>query len=87
MLYKASLPPSFLGEAVDAYVMIQNRGPTNSLHKKKPFELWHKHKPDVSDLWVWGCMAYVHVQKDKCTGIGSHMEKCIFIGYPEDFKA
>ena len=31
-------------------------------------------------------MAYVHVQKDKCTGIGSDMEKCIFIGYLDGYK-
>ena len=43
-------------------------------------------KPDVSHLRVWGCTAYVHIQKDKRTGIGSHMEKCVFIGYPDGYK-
>ena len=87
MLFEAGLPPSFLGEAVDAYVTVQNKCPTNSLSEKTPYELWHKRKPDVSNLRVWGCAAYVHIQKDKRTGIGSHMEKCIFIGYPEGYKA
>ena len=87
MLYEARLPPSFLGEAVDAYVTVQNKCPTNSLAGKTPFELWYKRKPDLSNLRVWGCSAYVHVQKDKRTGIGSHMEKCIFIGYPDGYKA
>ena len=50
MLYEAGLPPSFLGEAVDAYVTVQNHCPTNSLTDKTPHELWHKWKPDVSNL-------------------------------------
>ena len=39
-------------------------------------------------LRVWGCVAYVHIQKDKRDwgSLGSHMEKCIFIGYPPDYK-
>ena len=28
----------------------------------------------------------MHVQKDKRGQLGSHMEKCIFIGYPSDYK-
>ena len=87
MLYEARLPPSFLGEAVDSYVTVQNCCPTNSLTDKTPYELWHKWKPDVSNLRVWSCSAYVHVQKDKWVGINAHMEKCIFIGYLEGFKA
>lgn len=87
MLYEASLPPSFLGEAVNAYITVQNRYLTNSLPDKTPYELWYKRKPNVSNLRVWGCAAYVHIQKDKRSGIGSHMVKCIFIGYPEGYKA
>jgi len=87
MLYEAGLPSSFIGEAVNAYITVQNRCPTNSLSEKTPYELWYKRKPNVSNLRIWGCAAYVHIQKDRHTGIGSHMEKCIFIGYPEGFKA
>ena len=35
---------------------------------------------------IWGCLAYVHVQKDKREALGSHMEKAIFIGYPAGYK-
>ena len=40
-------------------------------------------------LHVWGCTAYVLVQKDKrpLGSLGSHMEKCVFIGYPAGYKA
>lgn len=29
----------------------------------------------------------MHVQKEKRGALGSHMEKCIFIGYPVDYKS
>jgi hypothetical protein len=40
-------------------------------------------------LRVWGCTAYVLIQKDKrlLGTLGPHMEKCIFIGYPQGYKA
>ena len=40
----------------------------------------------ISHLRVWGCTAYVHIQKDKRDGLRSHMEKCVFIGYPQGYK-
>ena len=35
---------------------------------------------------IFGCMAYVNVQKDKRRGLQSHTQKCIFIGYPAQYK-
>jgi hypothetical protein len=85
MLYEENLPASFKGEALAAYVHVWNRLPTSG-NSKTPYELWFNKAPDVSHFRVWGCTAYVHVQKDKRTGIGAHMEKAIFIGYPTGFK-
>ena len=86
MLEESHLPPSFLGEAVASYIHVWNCCPTTSLTSKTPYELWYHKKPDVSHLCVWGCTAYIHIQKDKHTASGSHMEKCIFIGYPDGYK-
>jgi Reverse transcriptase (RNA-dependent DNA polymerase) len=87
MLNESGLPASFLGQAVAAYVHIWNCCSTTRLTADTmPYELWHHEKPDISHLRVWGCTAYVHIQKDKQTGIGSHMEKCIFVGYPQGYK-
>jgi len=47
---------------------------------------WNGTKPDVSHLRVWGCTAYVHIQKDKRAGLGSHMDTCVFIDYPQGYK-
>jgi hypothetical protein len=85
MLEQAGLPDSFSGEVVGAYVHVCNMIPTSANLKTTPFELWHKKKPEVSNLHIWGCNAYVHVQKDKQTGIHSHIQQCIFLGYPPDY--
>jgi hypothetical protein len=86
MLEESGLSSKFWGECLAALVHVWNRCPMSAVSKKTPFELWHGRKPDVSHLRIWGCTAYVHVQKDKRTALGSHMEKCIFIGYPDGYK-
>ena len=88
MLHQAGLPLSFWGEALAAYIHVWNKTPTSAVSGRTPYETFYGNKPDVSMLRVWGCVAYVHIQKDKREGgsLGSHMEKCIFIGYPPDYK-
>ena len=88
MLYEAGLPLSFWGEALSAFIYVWNRVSTSALSSKTPYEVFYGSKPDVSRLRVWGCVAYVHIQKDKRPNgsLGSHMEKCIFIGYPAGYK-
>jgi len=76
MLYQAQLPPSFWGEALAAQIHIWNHLPTSSLERMTPHEAWFKRKPDISHLRVWGCLAYVYVQKDKRCSLQPHMEKC-----------
>ena len=86
MLTEANLPVQFWFHCLTAMVHVLNRSPTAALTGKTPHEAWHKKKPDVSHLRVWGCLAYVHTQKDKRTSFGPHMEKCIFVGYPAGYK-
>lgn len=86
MLSEAGLPLAFWGEALSALVHVLNRCPTSARPDTTPHAAFYGRKPDVSHLRVWGCLAYVHVQKDKRGALGSHMEKCIFIGYPVGYK-
>ena len=53
---------------------------------KTPHEAWYKQKPEMDHIRVWGCTAYVFVQKDKRKGFAPHMEKCVFLGYPKGYK-
>ena len=86
MLDESGLPKAFWGEGLGALVHVWNRCPTDAVKNATPYQLWNGVKPDVSHLRVWGCTAYVHIQKDKRDGLGSHMEKCVFIGYPQGYK-
>ena len=88
MLYEAGLPLSFWGEALSSFIHVWNMVSTSALSGMTPHEAFYGRKPNVSRLRVWGCVAYVLIQKDKRPygSLGPHMEKCIFIGYPEGYK-
>ncbi len=87
MLYEAHLSPSFWELAVLAFVYVHNCCPTAPLPETTPYTGWHKKKPDVSNLHVFGCLAYVHVKKNKQQGLQPHTMKCIFVGYLSGTKA
>lgn len=81
-LVEAKLPPSFWALAALACVHEMNRA---RIHKNKtPYEHWYGEKPSVKRLRVFGCAAYVHVQKDQRRALESHTRKCVFVGYPSE---
>jgi len=86
MLAESGLPFSFWDHCLASMVHVWNRLPTASLPNTTPFEAFYKHKPDVSYFRVWGCIAYVHIQKDKRNSLQPHAEKYVFIGYPTGYK-
>ena len=86
LLSEAKLPQSFWGHAVITTVYVRNRSPTSALGGKVPYTLFYGKKPDVAHLRVFGCTAYVHVQKDQRSGLSPHTQKCVFIGYPAGYK-
>jgi len=86
IMHEANMPASFWNHAVAAYVYVWNRLPTAPLPKTTPYEEWYKKKPDMSNLRVWGCAAYVYIQRDKRKLLQSHMQKCVFVGYPVGYK-
>ena len=86
MLQEAGLPSTYWGEALCTLVYVLNRTPSSARPGTTPYEAWFGVKPNVSNLRIFGSLAYVHVQKDKRGPLGSHMEKCIFLGYPEGYK-
>ena len=71
MLNEARLPASFWEYAINVFVHVHNRSPTAALSNATPFTKWHGYKPDVSHFRVFGCVAYVHVQKDQRRGLES----------------
>ena len=86
MLHEARLPMSFWAEASHTLVYTLNRTPRSSNSGVTPYEAFFGVKPDVSNLRIFGSLAYVHVQKDKRGPFGSHFEKCTFLGYRDGYK-
>src|ERR1041384_2692058 len=81
MMSHTDLPVSFWGYALETTAYILNRAPSKSV-KTTPFEEWHRKKPKLSHLKIWGCEAYVRkLQPDK---LESKADKCIFVGYPRE---
>jgi transposase InsO family protein len=76
----------FWGETVVTTVYILNRSPTKALEGRTPYEPWHGHKPAVSHVRVFGCLAFSkdlgHVSK-----LDDRSTPGVFIGYAEGSKA
>ena len=64
ILAESHLPPSMWGHAIHVITHVRNCSPSTALKGSVPFTVFHGRKPDVSGLRVFGCTAYVHVQKD-----------------------
>ena len=86
MIYHANMPLRFWAEALNSATYVTNRTPTTSLVDATPYERWNGTKPDVSNLRVFGCRAYVHVPDEKRKKLDRKSERGIFVGYPEGVK-
>ena len=86
MIYHANMPLRFWAEALNAATYVTNRTPTSALVDATPYERWNGTKPDVSNLRVFGCTAYVHVPDEKRKKLDRKSERGIFVGYPEGVK-
>ena len=86
MMCHANVPQKFWAEAVNTAVYLRNRSPTVSLKQVTPYEHWTGEKPDLSHLKVFGCVAYIHVAKEKRNKFDAKSRKAIFVGYPAGTK-
>ena len=77
MLLQAGLPPSLWREDLATLVYVLNCCLTSAAQGMTHYEAFYGRTPDVSHLPIRGCLAYVHMQKDKRGPLGSHMEKCV----------
>jgi hypothetical protein len=86
LLKQRGMSVIYWGEAVMTVVHLLNRSPTEALDGKASYEAWHRHKPTVSHLRIFGCLAFIkelnHVDKlDDRSTLG------VFIGYAEGAMA
>ena len=86
LLSDSHLPARFWGEALSCFQHTLNQSPTAAVSGKTPAEVFYGRKPTVSHLRVFRCHAFAHIQKDKCSAFQPKSRKCIFLGYPLDYK-
>ena len=82
IMFQASMPIKFWGEAVLTAAYLINRT-SSSIHKgKSPYEILHGVKQDYKQLQVFGSECHVHrasCDKDK---FGVRSRVCVFVGFP-----
>ena len=83
MLSNARLSKDFWAESVNIDCYLVNRSPSTVLEYKTPFEVWSGTPAGYSNLRVFGCPAYAHVNDGK---LERRANKCIFLGYASGVK-
>ncbi|GJU99983.1 putative RNA-directed DNA polymerase [Tanacetum coccineum] len=87
MLAAKNMPKKFWAEATMWSFYVLNRCPTKALTNITPQEAWSGIKPTVDHFRVWGCLAHVHVPKEKRTKLDDKSVLCILTGMSEESKA
>ncbi|KAB2632563.1 polyprotein (retrotrasposon protein) [Pyrus ussuriensis x Pyrus communis] len=90
LLLGASVPKVFWPEAVTYAVYVINRMPSRVVHFQTPFQVLTQHVPVVSSHTlqprVFGCVAYVHIQKIHRTKLDPCALRCVFVGFSSHQK-
>jgi hypothetical protein len=76
MLSNAGMSRRFWAEAASTTCYLINRSPSIPLDKKTPIEVWSGTPSDYSQLRVFDCTAYAHVDNGK---LEPRAVKCIFL--------
>ncbi|KAF3643364.1 hypothetical protein FXO38_20633 [Capsicum annuum] len=76
MLSNAGLPKSFWAEAASTACLLINRSPLFAINKKTLEEVWSSTLTSYSDLRIFGCPAYTHVDNEK---LELRFVKCLFM--------
>ena len=51
-----------------------------------PYEMFHKRKPHIGHLHVFGAQAFAHIPLELQTKLGVKSHECLFMGYPSGQK-
>ncbi|KAG8492453.1 hypothetical protein CXB51_009584 [Gossypium anomalum] len=83
MLSNANLPKSFWAEEASTACFLISQSPSIAIEKKTPQEVWSGNPANYSDLKIFGCPAYAHVDNGK---LEPRSIKCVFLGYKAGVK-
>jgi len=84
MLKMAKLPKPFWGEVVQTTCYLINRSSFVPLGFDIPERVWSGHDISYSQLKVFGCKAFAHVNKEHRQKLDAKAIPCIFLGYGDE---
>ncbi|KAI0509952.1 hypothetical protein KFK09_010552 [Dendrobium nobile] len=86
MLLTASVPYVYWPDATITSVYLINRLPTPSLNNLSPIELFHKTKPNYSNLKIFGFECFPLNLSHSNHKLQPKSQSCIFLGYSDNYK-
>ena len=87
MSHDCQLPIYLWTKAIATATYLINRSPTRANHGETPEARFTGMKPDISNLRIFGCLAYVHVPRENRNKLDSKTQKCLFLGFDKETKA
>lgn len=80
ILHYSKLPRHLWGEAISYVCYLKNRSPTRNLEGKTPYEVWEGKPPDITNLRIFGCIAYHYNADPARKKLDDRSIKCRFLG-------
>ena len=87
MMKEKHISNEYWGDVVTCSVYILNISPTKSVKDRVPEKAWSGKCSSISHLIIFGCVAYAHVPEETRRKLDDRSQKCIFVGYSEEYKA
>ena len=84
MLSHAKLSKTFWAKALMIITYVINKSPSLPLDGDVPQRVWTSKEVSSRRLKVFGCLAYVHVAKDKRRKMDQKSRPCIFLEYGDN---
>ena len=81
MLFDSRLSRYLWSELLHTKVYQKNRSPTTRLKGITPHEAWTGEKPFLGHMRIIGCVAWVHIPKEKRKKLDERSKKCYLVGY------
>lgn len=78
---ECELPKIFSAEVMNVTCYIIKRPSHVALEGKAPEEMWIGKMVDYSDLKIYDCPYFVHIQDIQWSKLDSKSRKCIFLGF------
>jgi len=85
-LLQAGLTCTWWEDAANHFIYGKIHLPSHAIDSKTSHKLFYQKQGMVECLYPFGCLAYIHLQKDQHSALLLHAAQCIFIGYLKDYR-